>query len=333
MNGEVVVISGGSAGVGRATARQFARQGCPVAVLARGEIGLAGTVTELQSVGAQALGLAVDVADPQQVKAAAQKVERQLGEIDVWVNCAMVTVFSPVNAMTSEEYRRVTEVNYLGTVYGTQAALDLMRPRGRGSIIQVGSALSYRAVPLQSAYCGSKFAIRGFTDAVRAELLFEGSPIHVCMVQLAAFNTPQFDCARSRLGTVRPRPLPPVLQPELAADAICWAARHRRRELWVGSSTIKTIVATLLFPRLTERLAAKKAWLGQYDRRASSLPANHPTDNLFSPLAGDHGAHGRFDAEAKSRSGALMLVKQRGWALAVMVVVVGVALLMGLVWR
>lgn len=312
----VVVISGGSAGIGRATARRFARQGSAVAVLARGDDGLRGTVADIEAAGAQGLGIAVDVADAEGVERAAQRIERELGEIEVWVNCAMLTVFSPVGELAAEEIRRVTEVTYLGTVHGTQAALSRMQARQRGTIVQVGSALAYRAIPLQAAYCAAKFAIRGFTDALRCELLHQRSPIHVCMVQLAAFNTPQFDWARSRLGGAAPRPLPPVYQPEMAAEAICWAARQRRREVWVGFSAIKTIVGGMLLPALADRLAARQAWGGQFDRQAE-VRDQPGGGNLFSPRPDDRGAHGRFDREARGRSVALTIVKHRGVVLAI----------------
>src|SRR5688572_9441592 len=231
MKREVVVITGASAGVGRATAIRFASQGAAVAVLARGEEGLAGTVKDIERAGGTGLAIQVDVADAAQVGAAATQVEALLGPIDIWINNAMATVFSPFVQITPEEFRRATEVTYLGTVYGTQSALKRMRARRRGAIVQVGSALAYCAIPLQSAYCGAKFAVRGFTDAVRTELIHDGIPIRISMVQLAAFNTPQFDWARHRLSA-RPQPVPPVFQPETAARAIEWAAHHRKRELW-----------------------------------------------------------------------------------------------------
>lgn len=310
MKREVVVITGASAGVGRATAIRFASQGAAVAVLARGEDGLAATVKDIERAGGTSLAIQVDVADAAQVEAAAGQVEALLGPIDIWINNAMATVFSPFIQMTPDEFRRATEVTYLGTVYGTQAALKRMRARRRGSIVQVGSALAYCSIPLQSAYCGAKFAVRGFTDAVRTELLHDGIPIRISMVQLAAFNTPQFDWARHRLSA-RPQPVPPIFQPETAARAIEWAAHHRKRELWVGFPVVKTIIATLMVPGLVNRLAARRGWEGQFDHQAPPPEPNRP-DNLFTPLPGDHGAHGRFDEEAKITSWELWLALHRG---------------------
>lgn len=325
---EVVVITGGSAGVGRATAVRFASQGAAVAVLARGEDGLAGAVKEIEAAGGTALAIPVDVADADQLEAAATQVETTLGPIDIWINNAMATVFSPFVEMRPEEFRRATEVTYLGTVYGTLAALRRMRPRRRGVIIQVGSALAYTAIPLQSAYCGAKFAIRGFTDAVRAELVHDKLPIQLTMVQLAAFNTPQFDWGRHRLP-FRPQPVPPVFQPEVAAQAIEWAAHHRKRELWVGFPVVKTIVATLLLPGLVGRLAAKRGWDGQLD---NDHPVAHTpqNDNLFTPLAGDHGAHGRFDQIAKSASVELWLALHWGKLAAACAVLVAIGIALAL---
>lgn len=321
MTREVVVITGGSAGVGRATAIRFGKQGAAVAILARGESGLAGAVKDVESVGGTALAIAVDVADAAQVEAAAARIEAELGPIDIWINNAMATVFSRFIDTTPEEFRRATEVTYLGTVHGTLAALKRMRQRGRGTIIQVGSGLAYCAIPLQSAYCGAKFAVRGFTDAVRTELLHERVPIHIGMVQLPAFNTPQFDWGRNRM-TYRPQPVPPVFQPELAAAAIEGCARQRRRELWVGFPVIKTIIATMLAPGLVARLAAERGWDGQFDRSAPP-PDPARSDNLFAPVPGDRGAHGRFDSQAKDSSVALSLALHRGKLAAAAALVLG----------
>ena len=333
---QVVVISGASAGVGRATAIEFARKGAAVALLARSEDGLAGAVRDVEAAGGTALAIPVDVADAAAVEAAAEHIEQSLGPINVWVNSAMVTVFSAFHEMPAEEFQRVTQVTYLGTVNGTRAALARMRPRNAGCIIQVGSALAYRGIPLQSAYCGAKFAIRGLTDALRAELIYDKSAVHITMVQLAAFNTPQFDWARHRLPA-QPQPLPPVFQPEIAARAIVWSAAHRRRELWVGFSSWKTILATQLFPGLSDKIAAKQAVSGQMDKPASSsAPLPAPTlaardDNLFTPLPGDHGAHGRFDDEAKSTSPALWFSLHRRlvWSIIIVCVLAAIALLVG----
>src|SRR5690554_5691083 len=244
---KVVVITGASAGVGRATAVAFARTGAHVALLARGLEGLNGAAREVENAGGKALIVPTDVADPRQVEAAAEQIEKQLGPIAVWVNNAMVTVFSKVTDMSAEEYQRVMAVSYLGTVYGTQAALNRMRKRNSGCIIQVGSALAYRGIPLQSAYCGAKFAARGFTDSLRAELLHDKSAIHLTMVHLAAFNTPQFDWARHRLAG-QPQPLPPIFQPEVAAGAIVWSTRHKRRELYVGFPAVKIVLGNKFVP-------------------------------------------------------------------------------------
>ena len=324
---QVIVITGASAGVGRATAIEFAKKGAAIALLARSEDGLAGAVRDVEAAGGTALAIAVDVADAAALEAAADEIEQRLGPIKVWVNSAMVTVFSAFHEMPAGEFQRVTEVTYLGTVNGTRAALARMRPRNAGCIIQVGSALAYRGIPLQSAYCGAKFAIRGFTDALRAELIYDKSAIHITMVQLAAFNTPQFDWAKHRLPA-QPQPLPPVFQPEIAARAIVWSAAHRRRELWVGFSSWKTILATQLFPGLSDKFAAKQAVTGQMDTPAPSPDAERD-DNLFTPLPGDYGAHGRFDDQAKNSSPALWVSTHRSlvWSIIIGCLLIGTALI------
>lgn len=297
--GKVVVITGASAGVGRAAALAFAREGAAVALVARSEDGLQGAMNDIQAVGGTAIALPADVADAAQVDAIAERVEQVLGPIDVWVNNAMVTVFSWVKDMTAEEYRGVTEVTYLGTVHGTLSALKVMRPRQRGTIIQVGSALAYRGIPLQSAYCAAKFAVRGFTDSVRTELLHEKLPIHLTMVQLAAFNTPQFDWARNHMG--RPaQPLPPIFQPELAARAIVWSASHKRREIYVGFPALKTILGNKLFPHLADKMAVRQGVDGQLDEAPASK--NMTENNLFTTPSRGHRTHGRFDQEARANS-------------------------------
>src|SRR3954447_10073196 len=233
-SGRVIVVTGASAGVGRAVAEEFGRRGDALGLLARGETGLAGAVRSVESVGGRAIAIPTDVADYAQVEKAAARVEDELGPIDVWVNVATTSVFAKFVDVEPDEFRRVTEVTYLGYVYGTRCALDRMRPRNRGAIVQVGSALAYRGIPLQSAYCGSKHAIQGFHDSLRTELLAEGSGMHVTMVQMPALNTPQFDWVRSRLSK-RPQPVPPIYQPEVAARAVAYAAEHpQRREYWVG---------------------------------------------------------------------------------------------------
>jgi len=295
---QVVVITGASAGVGRATVRAFARQGADIGLLARGVDGLAAARREVQAAGGRALVLPADVADAGQVEAAAERVERELGPIDVWVNNAMVSVFSPVKELRPDEIKRVTDVTYLGVVYGTLAALKRMLPRNRGAIVQVGSGLAYRGIPLQAAYCGAKHAIQGFTESLRCELLHDNSHVHVTMVQLPAMNTPQFDWVKSRLPR-QAQPVPPIYEPEIAADAIVWAATHRRRELSVGATTVAAIVGDKIAPGLFDRYLAKRGYDAQQtDRRADP---NRP-DNLWSPLPGDHGAHGRFGNRSASSS-------------------------------
>jgi short-subunit dehydrogenase len=289
-----VVITGASAGIGRAVALEFARQGCNVALLARGVERLASAAQAARALGVAALAIPLDVADADLVDAAAERVENELGPIGVWVNNAMVTVFAPAHAVRADEYRRVTEVTYLGQVHGTLAALRRMRRRNRGTIVQTGSALSYRAIPLQAAYCAAKFAVRGFTDALRSELAHEGSRIRLTMVQLPAVNTPQFDWARSRAAG-RAQPLPPVFQPEAVAFEIVRAAREAPRELWIGHSTLKAIAGAMLAPGTSDRILARKGYAGQL--RAASQVAGHP-DNLFAPPPGDPGTRGSFGRDA-----------------------------------
>lgn len=293
---KVVVLTGASSGIGRATAAAFARRGCRIGLIARGEDGLRAALAEVERAGGEGLVLQADVSDAAQVDAAAAAVAERWGAIDVWVNNAMVTVFSDVAGLQADELRRVTEVTYLGAAWGTMAALRYMRPRKRGVIVQVGSALAYRSIPLQAAYCGAKSALRGFTDSLRSELLHEGTGVHVTMVQLPAVNTPQFDVARSRLPG-RPRPLGAIYQPEIAARAIVWASEHPRRELWVGAPTEQVILGTRVAPGLLDRILARLGFDGQ---QSALPPPVH--DNLYTPLPGDRGAHGRFDAEAAERS-------------------------------
>jgi NAD(P)-dependent dehydrogenase (short-subunit alcohol dehydrogenase family) len=303
----IVVITGGSAGVGRAAALAFARRGDWVAVIARDAQRVEATCTELRAAGATALGIAADVADAGEVERAAERIERELGVISVWVNNAMATVYAPVSSMTAEEFRRVTDVTYLGVVHGTLAALRRMQSRNTGCIVQVGSALAYRSIPLQSAYCAAKAAIRGFTDALRCELIRERSSVRLTMVQLSAFNTPQFDWARNKLAK-RVQPVPPIFQPELAAEAIVWAAAHHRREIWVGWPAVKAILSSRLMPGLGDRIAARSAYDGQQTAEPAALDG---PDNLFHPVAGPFGSHGRFDPRARSDSMQWWLARRR----------------------
>lgn len=304
---KIVAITGASAGVGRATAVEFARQGATVALLARGKAGLEGAKAEVEAAGGKTWICTLDVADAQAVEDVAARIEAELGPIDIWVNNAMVTMLAPVSEMSAEEYRRVTEVTYLGTVHGTCAALRYMRQRNRGVIIQVGSALAYRAIPLQSAYCAAKFACRGFTDALRVELMHERSAIHLTTVHLAAFNTPQFDWARTTLK-YQPQPLPPVFQPEVAARAIVWAAGQQRREICAGFPAVKTIWANKFLPAVADRVLQSDGYTGQQDDHP--LPADR-LDNLFQPVEQNRGSHGRFDSKARSHSWQLWATMHR----------------------
>jgi NAD(P)-dependent dehydrogenase (short-subunit alcohol dehydrogenase family) len=301
---KVVVITGASAGVGRATARLCAKEGAHIGLLARGMDGLEGARAEVEKEGGKALIVQTDVADPEQVEAAAAQVEETLGPIDIWINNAMSSVFSPIKEMTAEEYKRVTEVTYLGYVYGTLSALRRMLPRDRGVIVQVGSALAYRGIPLQSAYCAAKHAIQGFTDSLRTELIHDKSRVRVTMVQLSAMNTPQFGWVKTRLPH-KPQPVPPIYQPEVAAEGILHAAIHHPRELWVGMPSVKTIVGNRIAPGFLDRYLAEMGYESQqYDGRVDTDRQN----NLWNPVPGDHGAHGEFDARAQDFSRQLWAV-------------------------
>lgn len=291
-----VVVTGASAGLGRAIALAFARRGCRVGLIARDRQRLEQAADEVRAAGGRALTLALDVADAAAVDTAGGRVEAEFGPIDIWVNSAMATVYSRVADMSADEFRRVTEVTYLGYVHGTLAALKRMRRRDRGAIIQIGSSLAYRSIPLQSAYCGAKAAIRGFTDSLRCELIHDGSAIRLSMVQMPAINTPQFDWARNRME-YRPRPVAPILQPEPAAEAVVRAAATAPRELWVDSSTVKTILGAMVAPALLDRILATRAWEGELDDQPER--PGRP-DNLFQTVPGPWGAHGRFDGEAKT---------------------------------
>ena len=296
MKREVVVITGASAGVGRATARLFGKHKATVALIARGREGLEAARREIEEAGGRAMIFPLDVADAEAIDAAAATIERKLGPIDIWINDAMASVFSPVREMTASEYRRVTEVTYLGYVYGTLAALRYMLPRDRGTIVQVGSALAYRSIPLQSAYCAAKHAIVGFTDSLRCELHHDHSKVRVTAVHMPALNTPQFGWVRSRLER-KAQPVPPIYQPEVAARAIYHAAHHARREYWLGWSTTAAIVGQKFIPGLLDRYLGATGYDSQQtdEKRDPRRP-----DNLWKPVPGDAGAHGRFDGRADS---------------------------------
>ena len=308
----VVVITGAGAGVGRAAARAFALAGFDVGLIARDRGRLDAAAEEIRTLGRRALPVVADVADSTAINNAAVQIERGLGPISVWVNNAMSTVFAAVKDTTPEEFLRGTQVTYLGQVHGTMAALRHMRPRNAGNIINVGSALCYRSVPLQAVYCGAKAAVRGFTDSLRSELVHDKSAIHLTMVHLPAVNTPQFDWARNKLGR-RTQPVPPVYQPEVAARAILFAATHKRREVWVGMPTVVAITASRIAPGIADRFLAQSGYTGQIT--SALQPADAPS-NLFEPVPGDqYAAHGRFDAQA--RTGSWQMIAERHPGLAI----------------
>jgi len=296
---QVVVVTGASGGVGRAIAHAFAKRGADVALLARGKEGLDAAAREVEALGGRALVLPTDVADHEQVEAAAAAAEDHFGPIDVWVNDAMATVFAQIADTTAEEFARATQVTYLGAVYGTMAALRRMRPRDHGTVVQVGSALAYRAIPLQAAYCGAKFAIRGFTDSVRTELLHDKSKVWISMVQLPAVNTPQFSWCRTKMPD-HPQPVAPIYQPEVPAEVVVYAAHHRRREIWVGGSAVEAIVANKIAPRLLDWYLAKTGFKSQQMQGRPVSPER--PNNLFEPVPADAATHGIFDDRAKRRS-------------------------------
>jgi NAD(P)-dependent dehydrogenase (short-subunit alcohol dehydrogenase family) len=308
---EVVVVTGASAGLGRAIARRFASDGAAVALLARGKDGLEGARRDCERLGGKGLAIPTDVSDAAAVERAAAEVEAELGPIDVWVNNAMVSVFSPVKEMLPEEYQRVTNVTYLGVVHGTLAALKRMSARDRGVIVQVSSALAYRSIPLQSAYCAAKHAILGFTASLRTELIHDRSNVRVTMVHMPALNTPQFSWVKSRLPR-KPQPVPPIFEPEVGADAVAWAARNEcGREISVGWPSVKAVYGNKLAPSYADRYLAENGFASQQ--------TNEPADpdrpnNLWEPLPGDHGAHGRFDSRSHPFSLELWLRTHRGLA-------------------
>jgi NAD(P)-dependent dehydrogenase (short-subunit alcohol dehydrogenase family) len=306
---EVVVVTGASAGLGRAIAREFGRHGASVGLISRNQERLEVAKREIEESGGRALVLPLDVADAAAVENAAQRVEEELGPIDVWVNNAMVSVFSPIEEMQAEEFKRVTEVTYLGVVYGTLAALKRMRPRNRGTIVQVGSALAYRSIPLQSAYCASKHAIAGFTDSLRCELIHQRSRINVCMVQMPALNTTQFGWVKSRLPH-KAQPVPPIFQPEVGGRAVYWAAHHRRREVLVGGSTVAAIVGQKFIPGLLDEYLGRTGYKAQ--QHDGKQDPNAPS-NLWESVPGNFGAHGTFDDRAHPYSTELWLDTHRNW--------------------
>ena len=310
---EVVVITGATSGVGRATVRRFARDKASIALVARSREGLEAARKEVESAGGRAIVLPIDVSDADAVESAAQAVEEALGPIDIWINDAMTTVFAFFEDISPEEFRRATEVTYLGAVWGTQAALKRMLPRNRGTIVQVGSAMAYRGIPLQSPYCGAKHAMKGFQESLRCELRHKGSKVHATMVQLPGLNTPQFEHCRTKMPKV-PMPVPPVYQPEVAADAVHYAAHHRRREVWAGIPTVYTIVGNRLAPWLAERYLARTAVSGQ--QASEPLGEDVREGNLFSAPESDQGAHGPYDERAHEHSIQLILSKHRTLAAA-----------------
>ena len=306
---EVVAVTGASGGVGRAIAREFAKHGAAVGLIARGRAGLDAAAQEVSELGGTPYPHAADVAEFEQVQAAAAAIEERLGPIDVWINNAMTTVFAFIDEIEPHEFERATRVTYLGAVWGTKVALERMLPRNRGTIVQVGSALAYRGIPLQAPYCGAKHAMKGFYESLRCELRYRGSDVHVTMVQLPGMNTPQFDHCLSKMPR-HPMPVPPVYQPEVAARAVYWAAHNRRRELYVGISTVYSIIGNKLAPWLAERYLAKTAVDGQ---QTDQLFDGTAAANLFEPVDDDHdeGAHGGFDDQAHRRSPQAWLSRHR----------------------
>ena len=317
----VVVVTGASAGVGRATVRRFAERGAHVALIARGRERLEAAAREVEAFGGRALVLPADVADAEAIEEGARRTEAELGPIDVWVNNAMASVLSPVKEMTADEFRRVTEVTYLGYVHGTLSALRRMLPRDRGVIVQVGSALAYRGIPLQAAYCGAKHAIQGFTESLRSELIHDGSNVRISMVQMPALNTPQFGWVKSRMP-MKSQPVPPVFQPEVAADAIVFAATHERSEMLVGFPTVKAVYGNRVVPRLLDHYLASHG----FDSQQTDEPADpDQPHNLWNSVEGDVAAHGRFDSIAREHSAQLWMNQHRGMLALAAGALVGVA--------
>lgn len=306
--GRVVVITGASAGVGCATARAFASEGAHVGLIARDTEGLHAAAREMSELHGKGLAVPADVADANQVEAATARIEQELGPIEVWVNNAMTTIFGRVTDVTPQEFKRATEVTYLGTVYGTMAAIRRMLPRNAGNIIQVGSALAYRSIPLQAAYCGAKHAIAGFTDSLRSELIYDNKNIHLTMVQLPAMNTPQFTWCRSKMPR-HPQPVPPIFQPEVAAERIVWASHHKRREVFVGAPTVIAIEGNKIAPGLADYYLGRTGFDSQQTKE--EVPKDRP-DNLFEPVPGDFGAHGVFGQQAHAQAATTWLAEHKG---------------------
>jgi NAD(P)-dependent dehydrogenase (short-subunit alcohol dehydrogenase family) len=330
----VVVITGASGGIGRACVRAFAAKGYAVALLARGTDGLAGAAKDVADRGSVSLTVPVDVSDADAVETAADTVERDLGAIDVWVNVAFASVFAPFMQIDAAEFTRVTAVSYLGYANGTRAALRHMLPRNQGAVVQVGSALAYRGIPLQTGYCGAKHAIQGFNEALRCELLHDKSAVKVTMVQMPAVNTPQFDWVLSRLPH-HPQPVPPIYQPEIAARAVLYAAEHpNRREYWVGASTAATLIANAVAPGILDRYLGKTGFTSQQE---TGIPSRELAPNLWDATdeqpGSDQGAHGSFDDRAKTRSPQLWASQHHG-LLATAAAVVGLGVMASIrVWR
>ena len=305
---EVVVVTGASGGIGRAIAREFGRHGAHVGLLARGLDGLEGAREEIEALGGKAEVIQTDVSHYDEIESAAKKVEQRFGPIDIWINNAMVSIFAPFVKVTPREFQHITDVTYLGQVWGTQVALDRMIPRDRGHIVQVGSALARRSIPLQAAYCGAKHAIAGFTESVRAELLHMGSHVDITIVQLPGVNTTQFEWTRDKMEK-KPKPVGKVYQPEVAARAIYWAAHHRRKEMWVGAPTVESIVGEKIASSLMDRYLATRAWKGS--QRKERVSKNR-VDNFWKPVRGDRGSHGPFDKISAKRSSQVWLDEHRG---------------------
>jgi short-subunit dehydrogenase len=319
---EVVVITGAGAGLGRAIVQSFAKRGASIGLVSRGKERLEEAKREVEREGGRAIILPGDVADPATTEEAASRTEEAFGPIDVWVNDAMTTIFSPFHQIVADDFRRVTEVTYLGCVYGSMAALKRMRSRNHGTIVQVGSALAYRSIPLQSAYCGAKHAIVGFTDSIRSELIHDDSRVRITVVHMPALNTPQFSWCKSNMPR-KPQPVPPIFQPEVGAEAVYWAAHQRHREVFVGWPTARAIWGQRFLPGLLDHFAARLAWDGQmYD---GGREPNQPID-LYSPVAGNQGAHGAFDSRAQDGSWELRLTMQASWIATLASGVAGLAL-------